>query len=83
MEISPQTGSVLSGNQQTDVGLPGMSGIELAQKVNEKWPDVSIIFTSGNNNAKANSGLANAFQVSKPFMMEQLRAVLTQANLTN
>jgi len=63
----------------TDVGLPGMSGIELAQKVNEKWPDVRIIFASGNSNAKATSGLADAFQVSKPFMMEQLRVVLEES----
>lgn len=64
----------------TDVGLPGMSGIDLARRVRESWPDTRIVFASGDNNAKSASGLADALQLPKPFTLEQLTAVLAEAN---
>jgi len=61
----------------TDVGLPGMSGIDLARQVRERWPDVHIVFASGDDNARTASGIANARQLSKPFTIDGLRAILT------
>lgn len=63
----------------TDVGLPGMSGIELAQQVRQRWPLVRIVFASGDDRAKLASGIEDAFQLSKPFTMDGLSAVLSKA----
>ncbi len=64
----------------TDVGLPGISGIDLAQRVRERWPNVRIVFASGDDSAKAASGIVDADQLSKPFTIDSLRAVLAEAS---
>ena len=64
----------------TDVGLPGLSGIDLARIVNESWPEMRIVFASGDDNAKSASGIADALQLPKPFTLDQLTAVLQGAN---
>ncbi|TWC76354.1 phospho-acceptor domain-containing protein [Rhizobium sp. SJZ105] len=66
----------------TDVGLPGMSGIELARHVRERWPNVRIVFASGDDNAKTASGISDAQQLSKPFSIDGLRQVLGKADRT-
>ncbi|MGQ8630313.1 response regulator [Agrobacterium sp. DKPNP3] len=66
----------------TDVGLPGMSGIELAKQVRDRWPDVRIVFASGDDSAKTASGIADAHQLSKPFTIEGLRKVLGESDAT-
>jgi len=66
----------------TDVGLPGMSGIELARQVRDRWPDVRIVFASGDDSAKTASGIADAHQLSKPFTIEGLRKVLGESDAT-
>ncbi|WP_144579035.1 response regulator [Agrobacterium sp. DE0009] len=66
----------------TDVGLPGMSGIELARQVRERWPDVRIVFASGDDSAKTASGITDAHQLSKPFTIEGLRKVLGESDAT-
>lgn len=62
----------------TDVGLPGMSGTDLARIVRERWPTVRIVFASGDSAAKSASGIADAFQLSKPFTMDELKTVMGQ-----
>ena len=62
----------------TDVGLPGMSGIDLARRVREGWPNVRIVFASGDDSAKTASGIADARQLSKPFTIDGLRAALDE-----
>ncbi|WP_337270013.1 response regulator [Oryzifoliimicrobium ureilyticus] len=61
----------------TDVGLPGMSGIDLARRVRERWPDVRIVFASGDDSAKSASGITDARQLLKPFAIDGLREVLS------
>jgi DNA-binding NarL/FixJ family response regulator len=63
----------------TDVGLPGISGIDLAQRFWERWPNVRIVFASGDDSAIAVSGIADADQLSKPFTIDSLFAVLAEA----
>ncbi|WP_440984072.1 response regulator [Shinella sumterensis] len=63
----------------TDVGLPGMSGTDLAKQVRDRWPTIQIVFASGDDSAKTSSGIVDAFQLSKPFTMDELEKVLTKA----
>jgi len=60
----------------TDVGLPGMSGIELAGQVREGWPSVGIVFASGDDTARAKSGIRDALHLLKPFDFTALAAVI-------
>lgn len=64
----------------TDVGLPGMSGIDLAREVQARWPMVRIVFASGDDSAKSATGIANALQLPKPFTLDGLTAILSEAS---
>lgn len=65
----------------TDVNMPGsMDGLELARLVNDRWPAIALIVTSGREQ-KARSDLpAGAVFVGKPYMasqiIEKLRSML-------
>jgi PAS domain S-box-containing protein len=59
----------------TDVVMPQMGGRELAEKVNEKMPDIKILFTSGyTDDAVMRQGIieTNTNFISKPFTFEDL-----------
>jgi CheY-like chemotaxis protein len=66
----------------TDIQVPGMSGYELAAKVRERWPEVQIVVTSGND--LGGKGYA---VVRKPFSQPQLEKIIggsgLQANKTD
>ncbi len=63
----------------TDVGLPGMSGTDLARHVRERWPSVRIVFASGDDSAKSASGIEDALQLPKPFTIDRLSKVLSSS----
>ncbi|WP_320197946.1 response regulator [Agrobacterium sp. rho-13.3] len=63
----------------TDVGLPGMSGSDLARQVRDRWPDVRIVFASGGDTGRTESGVGNALQLSKPFRTEDLAEIIAKA----
>lgn len=63
----------------TDVGLPGMSGIDLARQVRQRWPSVRIVFASGDDSAKSASGVDDALQLPKPFTMDSLAEILSRS----
>lgn len=62
-----------------DVDLPGMSGIDLQQKLNEQGQDVPIIFISGKHlsltQERAISAGARGF-FNKPFSIDSLLTAL-------
>lgn len=63
----------------TDVGLPGMSGRALADKVRERYPDIPILFITGYAENAENRGEFlgdNMDMLAKPFNLnELLRAI--------
>lgn len=62
----------------TDVGLPGMSGTDLARQARERWPTMHIVFASGDDGARSTSGISDALQLSKPFTIDGLEAILAE-----
>ena len=60
----------------TDVGLPGMSGLQLAEAAQLKRPDLPILVITGYaGNATANLRLAkNTELLRKPFTLDELEA---------
>ena len=60
----------------TDVVMPGMTGIELAQEIRRYHSDLPVVLTSGYSHVLSESG-SDGFEVlQKPYSMEQLSRVL-------
>jgi two-component system NtrC family sensor kinase len=60
----------------SDVVMPGMTGIELAQEIRRYHSDLPVVLTSGYSHVLAESG-SDGFEVlQKPYSMEQLSRVL-------
>ncbi|WP_162937649.1 PAS domain S-box protein [Indioceanicola profundi] len=58
-----------------DMGLPGMSGTDLARKVRETDPGIAVIFATGDSTAPAIGG-APAILLRKPYNGADLAAAL-------
>lgn len=59
------------GALMTDVKMPGAcSGLDLAQRVAEQWPWISILVTSGNFNRRPPGLPAHAQFLPKPWRAE-------------
>ncbi|HYZ64733.1 MAG TPA: PAS domain-containing protein [Acetobacteraceae bacterium] len=67
-----------------DFAMPSMNGAELATLVRERSPALPIVFASGYVETAAIERAAgpNAALLRKPFRMEQLQAVVTEALAT-
>ncbi len=61
----------------SDVVMPGMSGIELAQTIRARWPALPVILTSGYSHVLAEAGSKEFELVHKPYSMESLAALLS------
>ena len=60
----------------TDVVMPGMSGIELAQQIRRLRPDLPIVLTSGYSQVLAQQGSYGFELLQKPYSIEQLSRML-------
>ena len=62
----------------SDVVMPGMSGLELAQAIRERWPGLPVVLTSGYSNALAQEGRHGFELLQKPYSLDQLARVLAK-----
>lgn len=60
----------------TDVQMPGMSGVELARRVSQKFPEAGILVTSGRAPPKASEMPRGAKYLAKPWDSEELVAAM-------
>ena len=63
----------------SDVVMPGMSGLDLGQRIRRDHPDVPIILTSGYSHVLAETGTHGFELLHKPYSLEQLSRVLRTA----
>jgi len=63
----------------TDVVMPGVSGVELAERVRRHYPDLPVILTSGYSHVLAEHGAHGFELLHKPYSLEQLSRVLHKA----
>jgi DNA-binding NtrC family response regulator len=63
----------------SDVVMPGMTGIELAQEIRKLYPDLPVVLTSGYSHVLAQNGTFGFELLHKPYSIEQLSRVLTKA----
>jgi len=60
----------------TDVVMPGINGLELAQLIQQQRPDLQIVLTSGYSHVIAEQGVQGFPLVRKPYSIDGLLAIL-------
>ena len=63
----------------SDVVMPGMSGVELAEEVQRRHSDLPVILTSGYSHILAEGSSHGCELLHKPYTVEQLSRVLRKA----
>ena len=64
----------------TDVVMPGRSGLDLAQEVRRRWPDLPVVLTSGYSHVLAEEGSHGFELLQKPYTVDGLMNVLGGAS---
>lgn len=66
-----------------DYNMPGRNGLELAEDLRQRWPDMPVAVATANvqDEIVARARAANAAFVPKPITEEALRPFLTGASL--
>jgi CheY-like chemotaxis protein len=65
----------------TDLGMPGMTGWDLAQRIRTTWPTIMVgVITGWGQEAESESAEAGAatFVLAKPFTAQKLREALAR-----
>ncbi len=60
----------------TDVVMPGISGIELAKQVAQRWPAQRVVLTSGYSHVLAEEGSHGFPLLRKPYSVDRLMEIL-------
>jgi len=63
----------------SDVVMPGITGIELADEINGRWPGLAIVLTSGYSHVLAEGGTHGFPLLKKPYSIEGLLKALRPA----
>ena len=63
----------------SDVVMPGMTGLELAQVIRQKYPRLPVILTSGYSHVLAQNGRHGFELLHKPYSIEQLSRVFRKS----
>jgi CheY-like chemotaxis protein len=66
----------------SDVVMPGMSGVDLAEKLRQRFPSLPVILTSGYSHVLAEEGSHGFALIQKPYSAEGLAHALKQALAT-
>jgi CheY-like chemotaxis protein len=63
----------------TDINMPGpLDGLDLAKLVNDRWPQVKILVTSGHIRPERTELPEAGLFLSKPYRAEELLAMLRE-----
>jgi CheY-like chemotaxis protein len=60
----------------SDVVMPGINGIDLAQEVRRRWPNLPVVLTSGYSHVIAEEGSHGFELLQKPYTVDGLLGVL-------
>ena len=63
----------------SDVMMPGMNGLEMAQIIEQTHPGLPVLLTSGYSDVFATDGTAGRVLIHKPYSVETLRHALRRA----
>jgi PAS domain S-box-containing protein len=62
----------------SDVVMSGMSGLELAEIVKQRWPGLRVLLTSGFSSALARDGASGFRLLKKPYSADELSRALKE-----
>jgi CheY-like chemotaxis protein len=62
----------------SDVVMPGMTGIEMAQEIRKLYADLPVVLTSGYSHVLAQNGTYGFELLQKPYSVQQLSRVLSK-----
>ena len=65
----------------SDVVMPGMTGIEMAQEIRRRHPDLPVVPTSGYSDVLVQNGPDGFDLLQKPYSIDELSRVLQKAAL--
>jgi CheY-like chemotaxis protein len=60
----------------SDVVMPGIDGVELADQIRRRWPNLRVVLTSGYSHVLADGGALGFELLNKPYSIEGLSKVL-------
>lgn len=60
----------------SDVVMPGISGLELAQVIQQRWPKLQVVLTSGYSHVIVEQGAGGFPLVRKPYSIDGLLTIL-------
>ncbi|QJR05587.1 response regulator [Sphingobium yanoikuyae] len=63
----------------SDVVMPGMNGVELGKEIRARWPDKTVVLTSGYSHALAEDSGHGFPLLHKPYSVEELSRILRDA----
>ncbi len=63
----------------SDIIMPGMNGIELAQSIRRRYPGLPVVLTSGYSNVLAQEGRHGFELLQKPYSVETLSRIIEKA----
>ncbi|WP_174301663.1 response regulator, partial [Caulobacter sp. S45] len=63
----------------SDIVMPGMGGIEMAQVVRNRYPGLPVVLTSGYSNVLAQEGRHGFELLQKPYSVETLSRIIQKA----
>jgi PAS domain S-box-containing protein len=62
----------------TDQNMPGMTGVQLAEQIRQKWSDIKVVLASGYAEVPTGEG-ASLRRLAKPFTQAALEAIISEA----
>jgi CheY-like chemotaxis protein len=62
----------------TDQNMPGMTGVQLAAQIRQKWPGVKVVLATGYAEVPAGEG-ARLRRLAKPFTQAALNTIISEA----
>jgi PAS domain S-box-containing protein len=62
----------------SDIIMPGMNGVELAEEIRRRWPDLPVVLTSGYSHALVEQGNHGFELLQKPYSMDTLVRTLAR-----
>jgi len=67
----------------TDVIMPGIDGVELGRKVRSRWPELTVVLTSGYSHVLADDTRHGFTLLHKPYSVDELSRILRRARERN
>ncbi len=63
----------------SDIVMPGMGGVEMAQAIRDRYPGLPVVLTSGYSNVLAQEGRHGFELLQKPYSVETLSRIIQKA----